>query len=286
MNMATWIGPGSPFQTLFSAAGEDGIALGGGAQTIYGEWVLPGFEDRPYVYVNFVTSRDGRVSFNIPGAFGGGAVSRNNVHDQWLMGLLRARADAIMVGDNTLKLEPEHIWTAETIFPGDAAGFSAIRQIEGRQAQPLQVFVSANGTIPEHAAVLRVPALRIVIATTETGAGNALKHLGVRHNIDILACGDEQVDFHLLYDLLWSRYQVRSLLCEGGPRLYGSILRAGAIDEEFVTLSPIVIGNVSGVQERPGLVEGTAFSPNDAPVSTLLSVRKAGDYLFLRSRYR
>jgi riboflavin biosynthesis pyrimidine reductase len=284
--MTAWVGPGSAFQTLFTAPAEDGIVLDGGAQTLYGGWTLPVFTDRPYVYVNFVTSRDGRVSFNIPGAIGGGAVSRNNKHDQWLMGLLRARADAVLVGDNTLKLESEHVWTAESIFPDDAVGFSALRQAEGRQPYPVQVFVSASGAIPAHAAVLKDPTLRIVIATTAGGARTALSHLGERENVDVLACGEDQVDFRRLLHDLWSRYQVKSLLCEGGPRLYGSMLRAGAIDEECVTLSPIIIGNVSGFQERPGLVEGTAFSPDDAPTSTLLSVRKAGDYLFLRSRYR
>jgi riboflavin biosynthesis pyrimidine reductase len=41
------------------------------------------------------------------------------------MGLLRARADAILVGDNTLRAETEHLWTAAAIFPDDAAAFAA-----------------------------------------------------------------------------------------------------------------------------------------------------------------
>jgi riboflavin biosynthesis pyrimidine reductase len=178
------------------------------------------------------------------------------------------------------------VWTAEGICTADAAGFGALRETEGRQPRPVQVFVSATGALPEHAAVFQTPPLRIVIATTVNGAYEAVKRLGEHANVDVLECGEEHVDFQRLYDVLWTTYAVRSLLCEGGPRLYGSLLRAGAVDEEFLTLSPVVIGNVAGAEERPGLVEGAAFAPDDAPVSTLVSARKAGDYLFLRSRYR
>src|SRR5579864_168231 len=117
--MAIWIGPGSPYSVLFDEESRPGRSLPPTVQAMYGDWRLPEPADRPYVYVNFVLSHDGRVSFNLPGALGGGAVSLFNRHDQWLMGLLRARADAVLVGDNTLRLEPEHIWTAAGIFPED-----------------------------------------------------------------------------------------------------------------------------------------------------------------------
>ena len=35
---------------------------------------------------------------------------------------------------------------------------------------------------------------------------------------------------------------IQHLLCEGGPTLYGSMARAGLIDEKFVTVSPVEIG--------------------------------------------
>jgi riboflavin biosynthesis pyrimidine reductase len=35
---------------------------------------------------------------------------------------------------------------------------------------------------------------------------------------------------------------VRSLLCEGGPILFGSLLRAGLVDELFLTISPVLVG--------------------------------------------
>src|SRR3954451_4747163 len=101
---------------------------------------------------------------------GGGDISRFNRHDQWLMGLLRARADAILVGDNTVRLESEHVWTAEHIFPDDAASWRALRRQEGRAAVPLHVFLSLHGDIPADAAVFNQPDIPILIATTADGA--------------------------------------------------------------------------------------------------------------------
>ncbi len=293
--MTEWRGPGRPFSVLFDgddggAASQDGgearHALPAEVRELYGEWRLPAFPDRPYVYANFVVSHDGRVSFGMPGAVGGGTVSGFNRHDQWLMGLLRARADAILVGDNTLRSEPEHLWTAEAIFPDDAAAFAALRRAEGRRALPLQVFVSFDGNIAPEARVFGLPDLRIVIATTRAGVGRARAALGRYPNVDYLAMGEGAVDLRALTRALHRDYGAATVLCEGGPTLYGSLVRAGQLDDEFLTISPILIGNPRDGAPRPGLVEGVAFEPHAAPTSRLIGVRRASDHLFLRSRYR
>ena len=284
--MAPWHGPGSPFCVLFDEdSTTEGRGLPSEVQEIYGEWRLPEREGRPYIYANFVMSHDGRISFCLPGAAGGGAVSGNNAHDQWLMGLLRARADAVLVGDNTLRLEPEHCWTAEAIFPGEAEAFHALRVAEGRTATPLHVFASYNGNIHAEAAIFGLPAICTVIATTSAGVRQARSLLGHSPNVEYLALGEEAVDLSALMRVLYERYQVRSLLCEGGPTLYGSLLATGVLDEEFLTHSPLVVGNDRRDTVRPGLVEGVAFTPDRAPWARTESVRRAGDYLFLRSRY-
>jgi len=78
---------------------------------------------------------------------------------------------------------------------------------------------------------------------------------------------------------------VRTVLCEGGPRAYASLVRAGCVDEEFLTLSPVVIG-ADVDTPRPGLVEGAAFPPTGHPRSVPVALHRAGDLLYLRSRYR
>jgi 5-amino-6-(5-phosphoribosylamino)uracil reductase len=267
-----------------------GLPLPEAFQQVYGgDWLLPPpGADRPYTFVNFVTSRDGRVSFSEPGHVGGGDVSRFNAHDQWLMGLLRSRCDAVLNGDNTLRLEPTLLLTPDHIFPGDAAAFAALRAAEGRQVLPLHIFLSLEGDLPAGATVFARHEIPILIATTTRGVAPACAVLANRPNAGVRDFGTGSVDPAMLMAALRHEYGVGSLLCEGGPRAYGSLLRAGQIDDEFLTLSPIVIGShpAGTGRPRPSLVEGVAFAPGATPVQRLLSVRRAGDLLFLRSRYR
>lgn len=282
--MQAWRGPAVPFEVLLSLAEDDGLPLPPEGQAHYPAWRVPVHPSRPWLYVNFVISRDGRVSFSLPGAAGGGEVSGFDPNDQWLMGLLRARADAVMVGDNTLRTEPEHLWTAEYICPQEPA-FAALRREEERAPTPLQVVVSLGGMVPTEARIFQDPALRVVIASTEEGVAEARARLAGCGNVEFLPLGADSVDLDRLLDILAGRFSVSTLLCEGGPTLYGSLLAAGLVDEEFLTLSPLVLGNPPGQTHRPGLVEGVAFAPGQTPRSKLRTVLRTGDYLFLRSRY-
>jgi riboflavin biosynthesis pyrimidine reductase len=273
------------FTLLFEDDSSTPFSLPESLRTIYGgDWRVPEFSNRPYIYSNFVQSRDGRVSFSVPGHMGGGDVSGFNKHDQWLMGLLRARADAVVMGDTTLKIEPEHLWTCEYIYPQDPSLFLELRRLENRRDYPLQVFLSQGGDLNTDANVFCQEHLHIVVATTSAGAERA-KEIRCQAKIEVLALGEESVDIQQLCSLLYHDYQVRTLLCEGGPRAYGSFIAAGRIDEEFLTLAPTVIGNDSSKFFRPSLVEGVAFMPDRYPKSKPVSLRRAGDYLFLRSSY-
>jgi riboflavin biosynthesis pyrimidine reductase len=248
-------------------------------------WSLPAASSRPYVYSNFVTSRDGRVSFNEPDRMSGADVSGFDEHDRWLMGLLRSRADAVLMGDNTLRIEPDHLWTAEFIFPRDAPAFAALRQLENRKPLPLQAFLSLDGDIDvDQAELFSQPAFHVVVATTTRGADRLRALPPTAARLDVLELGDEAVDVRELLRVLRDEYGVETVLCEGGPRAYGSMLAAGCVDDEFLTLSPVVIGATPD-RPRPSLVEGVAFPASGAPSSRPLSLHRAGEMLFLRARY-
>jgi riboflavin biosynthesis pyrimidine reductase len=201
------------------------------------------------------------------------------------MGLLRARADAVMMGDTTMRVVPDHIWTAEYIYPPSADLFADLRRARGLPPVPLHVFISQTGELPADAAVFARADIPIVVATTTNGAAR-VRALQTSAQLDIVELGEEWVDLTALLTLLRHTYGVRYLLCEGGPRIYGSLLEARLVDEEFVTLCPIIVGDAASVTPRPSLVEDIAFTPETAPRLRLLSLRRAGDHLFLRSRYR
>ena len=276
----------SPFEVMLDETLAEEMNAGGlvpEVREIYGgDWVIPTPTVRPYCFSNFVMSHDGRISFSVPGHEGGGDVSGFNSHDQWLMGMLRSRADAVMVGANTLRLEPEHLWTAEFIAPDHTELFDAQRRADGRFEKPLQVFVTSTGDISGDSAVFRQSDLSVVVVTTEAAESsvNALE----LPRTQVLVAGESEVNLSMALEALFSKWGVRTLLCEGGPRLYGSLIASGGLDEEFLTLSPVVIGSHDS-EHRPGLIEGRSFSPGNSPRAELLSVRRVGDHLFLRTAW-
>jgi len=80
---------------------------------------------RPFVIANFVSTLDGVVSYKIKNNAGGSAISGSDPADRFIMGLLRASADAVMVGAGTLhETSADSLWTPESTYP-DAKRFYA-----------------------------------------------------------------------------------------------------------------------------------------------------------------
>ena len=244
---------------------------------------FPNPPERPYVIANFVETLDGVVSFGLPGRSGGGEVSGFSVSDQFVMGLLRACADAVVFASGTLHGDAGHVRTPEFIYPDAAPLFAALRaRIAPRRPLPLNVVVTGSGRIDIAEPTFHTPGLETLIVTTDGGRraleaehGKALQATQVR----TVGTGDEVAPLAVTR-LLHEEFGVRLLLHEGGPTFLGSFLAAGAVDELFLTVAPQIAGrDASG---RRALAEGTAFLPESAPWFGLETVKRAGDHLFLR----
>src|SRR5918912_4563 len=132
---------------LFDAASGDEVPLPPELSIVYGALRLPRYADRAHVISNFVTTLDGVTSWNEPGQSGGGEISGFNAHDRLVMGLLRAVADAVVVGAGTLRSVPRHVWTAEHVYPDLAEVFRGLRVRLGKSPAPLNVVVTSLGRI-------------------------------------------------------------------------------------------------------------------------------------------
>lgn len=275
-------GPGEPFVALFDEQRE-GEPLPDAFTRIYGAWPLPEPGDRPFTFVNFVMSMDGRVSFDEPGHYGGGDVSRRDQHDRWLMGLIRSRADAVLVGGSSIEKAGRHVWTPQAVYPEDADAWAALREREGRAPAPLLVVLTRSGDVPRSAPALDDPDLAVLLATTSTGAQEARRRLGERAWVRYLDMG-AAIDQPALMRALRRDWEIEHLLVEGGPQIYGSLLRDGLIDDAFLTISPIVMGEDAD-HRRPSLIEGVAFGWDAPPQVRLLSAHRHGSYLYLHARY-
>jgi riboflavin biosynthesis pyrimidine reductase len=137
-----------------------------------GDLRFPAFDFRPYVVGNFVSTIDGVVSFKIPGKSGGGDISGFNEADRFIMGLLRASVDAVIVGAGTLReVSPGHLWLAEQVYPEASEHYARYRhRVLNKRVPPLNVIVSGSGAVDLQMAVFRTAALKTLIVTSPKGA--------------------------------------------------------------------------------------------------------------------
>jgi riboflavin biosynthesis pyrimidine reductase len=259
-----------------------------------------GFPDppagRPWILSNFVQTLDGIVS--LKGRNSSGADISQSQEDRWLMDLLRAHADAILLGAGTLIDETRHGGRERgPVFRIMAPELRKLRRKLGRQKEK-NIFVTGS-------ALLDLDAFRVfdgehvdsVIVTTREGAAR-LAGTAESKGVRLLVAGEGRtVDLKAAASLLRTELGVRYLLCEGGPILYGGMIHAGLIDEKFMTISPVEVGQVipadqprpqaegpGPVSLRPTTFAGVGFSKEDAPWWRWISCRRAGEHQF--SRYR
>ena len=235
--------------------------------------------DRPTVVANFVSTLDGVVSYATPEAAGGGEVSGFFGPDRFVMGLLRAAADAVLIGAGTLRAGAGEAWTPDYIYPDISADVAAMRDRLGLARQPTTVVVSASGQVDLAHPGLAAADVPAVLVTTHAGRE---RFDASPPGFEVVEAGSELVEPDALVEEL-ERRGFGLVLCEGGPHLLGTLLERDLVDELFLTVAPQIAGRSHGAP-RLGLVEGLAFSVADAPWWRLVSLARSGEHLFLRYR--
>ena len=184
------------------------------------------------VRVDFVTSLDGAI------AVGGRSAGLGSPGDRRVFRVLRALADAVLVGAGTA--------TAERYRPVDAdPEVARLRTALGRPAAAPVVVVSRRASL-DPAGPLAVPSTVLVTcAAADPGRRAALAGAGV----EVLVCGDADVDLRLALDELAAR-GLAQLVCEGGPSLLSAALDAGVVDELDLTISPALVGGEARLLDR------------------------------------
>jgi len=273
--------PLAPMESLLDAVRGSDFPLPPELATLYGPLRFPSRKERPYVIGNFVTTMDGVASLSDPGRPGGGPISGSNPHDRMVMGLLRSVADAVIVGAGTLRSVPNHLWTAEHIFPTLSDPYRRLRIMSGRTAPPLNVIVTAHGELDLGLPVFRSGAVKVLVVTTPEGARRIRGH-ELPSSVDIEEEGEGgAIGARAILSAISRLLPGGILLLEGGPRLMGDFFAEKCLDELFLTLAPQVAGR-DGSAERPGFVAGKRFAPEHPLWATLVGVKRAGSHLFLR----
>ena len=151
-----------------------------------------------------------------------------------------------------------------------------LRRERGRDEEALACVVSGRMALPADLPLLADPLARVAIITASqaslTGALAQLEYVRAeRHGL---------LDLPRALAELHERFEVRSLLCEGGPHLNAHLLAAGLVDELLLTLSPKLAGGDPMSGESLRIIAGPEL---DAPVALQLrAVLEHGSQLFLR----
>lgn len=262
----------NPLELLWETEGLPAFDLPAELEKLYGGsfGLAP-----PLLYVNFVETLDGVVAIRGE-RLTNRLVSGDSEADRFVMGLLRACADCVLLGSGTLHGSPKSVWTAERAHPPAAEAFAELRGLLGFDAPPELAVMTASGSLD-----LAHPALEhgAVVLTTEVGAERARERLPDAVEVIPLR-GETAVDPVEAVAVLRERGH-RSILSEAGPHVFGSLIACGVVDELFVTLSPLLAGR-SELDRRLGLVEGRELLPERTDQARLLSARRDGSHLFLR----
>jgi len=248
---------------------------------------------RPYVMANFVSTLDGVASYAIKGKSGGSVISDSNPADRFIMGLLRASADAVIVGAGTLQaVSANSLWMPESVYPDAKRLYAEYRVNSLHKAEyPLLVIVSGSGRLELERAIFRTPTMRTVVVTTAAGTDELSRRgAAALSSVEVRALNSKSgnsssgsIDPLAILELLQAQFGVNTLLHEGGPTLFGQFLTAGAVDELFLTLSPQIAGR-KGDSARPAIVQGVEFAPDSAPRFQTLSIKAKDAFLYLRYR--
>lgn len=278
------------FQLLFdddlSGPGE-GSAVPDPAMARYGHLVFPPPRPtRPWIYANFVQTLDGIVS--LLGDEASGADIGGLPEDRWLMDLLRAHADAVILGMGTLRAE-QRLQRPRPRGPVFRIVHPELEQLRTRLGRGRQrnILVTAHAAFQlGDYAVFDGGLVDATVVTTHEGARNLDAQRAGHPGVDVIAVdpAGDSVDLPQAVAALQQRYGIRYLLCEGGPSLYSAMLTAGLIDEKFLTVSPVEVGAMSAHGPRPTVLPGVSLSRQDAVRWRWLSCRKVADYQFHRFR--
>jgi riboflavin biosynthesis pyrimidine reductase len=267
-------------RTLMETSGGPVLPLPPKLSRLYGSFRLPKPRAGLHVFSNFVSTLDGVVSLQVKGHSGGGDISGFSVQDRMVMGLLRAAADAVIVGSGTLAADPQHVWTPAAICPELADEY---RRLEGAMAKPhpaLNVIVSGAGTVDLRLPVFASGKVPAMIITTAHGAKQLLKRK-VPDSVQIRTIRRRAGEIPAADVLQEVGRVTKRVLVEGGPRLLARFYKERLVNEQFLSLAPQLSGREIG-DARMGLVMGKTFAPRDPLWGRLTDVRLGSRLLFLR----
>ena len=227
-------------------------------------WSEPLGSDVPAICLNMVVSVDGATTV------GGRVGPLTGQADQAVLRRLRAEADAVLVGAQTVRVEGY----GDLLDRDDRLR----RAREGRAPEPLLCIVSTGMALEESSPALGPASSALVFLTCSR---DALPRAA--RPVAAIRCAEDPpasrgLELRPLLRRLREQFGVEGIVCEGGPTLNAALLAEDLVQEMFVSISPRIAGQAAA----PGLA---GDSDRTVPLE-LVGHATDGDFAFLRYRRR
>ncbi len=186
---------------------------------------------RPRVIANFAITADGKVSTrnHTPTGF-------TKPADKCRLQEIRALGDALLIGAGTVAADTMSMRLAD-------ADLRAQREARRAATEPLRVIVTNRGKLDSKAKVFqRGGAPRVIFSTRRMPEKTRAQLAPLA---DLWLFDAEIVDLSAALQILRKDYRVRTIVCEGGPTLFRSLLEIGAVDELRLTWASVVFGGAA-----------------------------------------
>ena len=183
---------------------------------------------RPRVIANFALTADGKVSTRnfTPTVFTSKADKRRLLE-------IRSLGDALLVGARTIA-------TDRMSMRLPASDLQERRRALGMASEPLRVIVSNRGKIDLGWKVFRTSDAEVIAFSTQKMPRKLRP--SVARVADLWIFDSPTIDVPAMLRILERDYRVRTLVCEGGPRLFGALLKADAVDQLHLTWTSVIFG--------------------------------------------
>jgi riboflavin biosynthesis pyrimidine reductase len=225
---------------------------------------------RPYVLMNMVMSADGKAVFE------GTEQGIGSKADQRLMRELRVNADVVLNGAGTLRASG----TSSRL--GDEK-LEALRLARGKPRYPVAAVISGSGDMPLDRAFFTARDFDAIVYLSAKASDERVKAIAATGRpVEVLPPGAEM---EAMLRHMREGLGASVLLVEGGPTVNAQLFEAGAVDEYFLTLGPVVVSGRDALTP----VEGRQpFTRAEAPRLDLVAAfpnEETGE-VYLRYRVR
>ncbi|MET9866956.1 pyrimidine reductase family protein [Streptomyces sp. NPDC006386] len=215
----------------------------------------------PYLRANMVSTLDGAAQHD------GRSQPISNATDMRIFGTLRALADVVVVGAETVRREGYRPARARD-------DFAALREAAGQAPAPAIAVVTASLDLDFSLPLFTSPLVPTLVLTGAAAAPDRVA-TAEKSGARVVIAGDGiGVDPVRAVQALAGLGHTR-LLTEGGPRLLGQLVAAGVLDELCLTVSPMLTaGDAQRIAGGPAVRVPHRF--------TLLSMLEEDGFLFTR----